>query len=128
MNTDKKRSPGGISGKVVTIVRHPNQSRRYVDVLDLYLSKVPPECITIDSKFYLQPLPFTLTGSHPWFFFDPVGVQEIKSMVKDMCRDGGFQGNFTNRSLWQLLPQHCLMLECLKRSSRKDQGTSQQQP
>ena len=99
----KKSPQGGISdtsdGKVVTIVHFPNQSRCHVALLDLYLSKVPPECITNDSKFYLQSLPFAPTVSHPWFFSDPVGVQMIKSMVKDMCRDGGFQGNFTNHSL-----------------------------
>ena len=60
---------------------------------------MPPECIANDSKFYLQPLPFTPIGSRPWFYTDPVGVQKIKTIVKDMCRDSGFQGNFTNHSL-----------------------------
>ena len=103
MSTDQKITRGEFltqcDRKVVMIVHHPNQSHYHVALLDLYLSKVPPECSTNDSKFYLQPLPFTPTGSRPWFFSDPVGVQKIKSMVKDMCHNGGFQGNFTNHSL-----------------------------
>lgn len=98
-----KNHQGGVSdtsdGKVVTIVRRPNHSRCHVVLLDFYLSKVPSECITNDSKFYLQPLPFTPTGSRPWFYTDPVGVVKLKTIVKDICRDSGFQGNFTNHSL-----------------------------
>ena len=98
-----KNHQGGVldtsDGKVVTIVHRPNQSRCHVALLDFYLSKVPPECIANDSKFYLHPLPFTPTGSRPWFYADPVGIQKIKTVVKDMCHDSGFQGNFTNHSL-----------------------------
>ena len=98
-----KNHQGGVldtsDGKVVANVHRPNQSWCHVALLDFYLSKVPQECITNDSKFYLQPLPFTPTGIRPWFYTDPVGVQKIKTIVKDMCCDSGFEGNFTNHSL-----------------------------
>ena len=98
-----KNRQGGISditdGKVVTIVRNQNRSHCHVALLALYMSKVPAECIANDGKFYLQPLPFTPTGSRPWFFSCPVGVQKLKTMVKDMCSEGGFGGNFINHSL-----------------------------
>ena len=96
-----KNHQGGITdntdGKVVTIV-HQQEGRSHVSFPDFYLSKVPPSCIADDKPFYLQPLPFTLTGSRPWFFEDRVGKVK-KGMVKQMFQEAKIDGKFTNHSL-----------------------------
>lgn len=50
------------NGKVVTIVDTPDSKISHVRILDIYLSKVPPNIKPTDC-FYLQPLPFTPTGN-----------------------------------------------------------------
>ena len=48
-------------------------------------------------KFYLicrkAPIPSV------WFCDQPYGVNRIRTGVKDMCKEAGFEGNFTNHSL-----------------------------
>ena len=67
--------------------------------LDFYISKVSCSCIAPDKPFYLQPLPFTPTGSQPWYFIDRVGKVSIKSKVKQMFQEANIKGKFTNHSL-----------------------------
>ena len=52
---------GKSHGKIVTVVDTlPHVS--HIQILDAYLSRVPPEIQPTD-RFYLQPLPFVPTGS-----------------------------------------------------------------
>lgn len=97
-----KNHSGGVddksSGKVVTIVDTPNTMTSHVQILDLYLSKIPPN-LKPTHPFYLQPLPFAPTGSRPWFWDTSLGKNKLQQMVKQMFRDAGIEGNFTNHSL-----------------------------
>lgn len=61
-----KNRNGGVNdrseGKVVSIVT-TNSPFCHVSILDKY---IPQDEITPDSRFYLNPLPFTPLGSRPW--------------------------------------------------------------
>ena len=96
-----KNHQGGIAdntdGKVVIVV-HQQEGRSHISLLDFYLSKVPPSCVAADKPFYLQPLPFTPTGSRPWFFEDRIGKVKVKGMVKQMFQEAKIGGKLTNHS------------------------------
>ena len=101
MEYGSKNHSGGINdkgdGKVVSIVA-TNSPRCHVAILDLYFSKVP-QSVSGESKFYLTPLPFTPTGSRPWFFPEPHQIKKLQSLLKTMCSSADIKGNFTNHSL-----------------------------
>ena len=85
-------------GKVVTIVDTPDSKISHVKILDLYISKIPPNLKPCD-QCYLQPLPFAPTGSRPCYWDAPLGKNKLQQMVKQMFCDAGIEGNFTNHSL-----------------------------
>lgn len=97
-----KNLSGGINdysdGKAVTIV-DSGLPRSHVFLLNLYMSKVPKSMKAPDGKFYLMPLPFTPTGSSPWYFTSLPGINKIQTMVKELFRDADIAGNLTNHSL-----------------------------
>ena len=37
--------------------------------------------------------------SSPWFTKSPIGKNRLSEMLKEMCREAGISGNFTNHSL-----------------------------
>ena len=83
-----KNHSGGVGdksyGKVVTVVDTVSASQiSHVRILDEYF----------------QPLPFTPTGSRPWYWSTPLGKNKLAQMVKQMFRRANIQGNFTNHSL-----------------------------
>ena len=96
-----KNHSGGVSdkshGKIVTIIDTPPHVS-HVQILDAYLSRVPPEVQPTD-RFYLQPLPFTPTGNRAWYWANPLGKNKLQHMVKEMFRQANIEGNFTNHSL-----------------------------
>ena len=53
-----------------------------------------------NNVFYLKPLS-RLPGypSLPWFTKSPIGKNQLSEMLKEMCKDAGISGNFTNHSL-----------------------------
>ena len=69
-----KNHSGGVydrsKGKGVSIVG-TNSPHSHVSILTKYLEKIPIAEITPDSTFYLNPLPFTPTGSRAWYFRQP---------------------------------------------------------
>ena len=90
---------GGVAdkshGNIVNIVETaPHVS--HVEILDVYLPKIPPEMKPSD-QFYLQPLPFTLTGNMPWYWASPLGKNKLQwssiCFVKQYI-----EGYFTNHS------------------------------
>ena len=97
-----KNHQGGVAdstdGKVVTVVQEQG-GHSHVTFLNFYMSKLPPSCIAANKPFYLQPLPFTPTGSRPWFLEDRVGKVKVKGMVKQMFQEAEIEGKFTNHSL-----------------------------
>ena len=52
-----------------------------------------------DQSFYLQPITNASQSSKCWYYRAPLGINKIKTMVKDMCVKAGIIGNFTNHSL-----------------------------
>ena len=97
-----KNRNGGVAdcseGKVVSIVS-TNTPFCHVSILDNYMEKLPLDEITPDTKFYLNPLPFTPLGSRPWYFADAYPRKKLQGMLKLMCKEARIEGNFTNHSL-----------------------------
>lgn len=87
-----KNHNGGVAdrseGKVVSIVT-TNSPFCHVSILDKYFEKIPQDEITPDSKFYLNPLPFTLLGSRPWYFSDAYPRKKLQVLLKLMCKEAG---------------------------------------
>ena len=46
-----------------------------------------------------SPLPFTPMGSRPWYCSSAYPKQKLQMLLKDICKEAGFEGNFTNHSL-----------------------------
>ena len=81
-------------GNIVDTAPHVS----HVGILDVYLSKIPPETKPSD-QFYLQPLAFTPTGNKPWYRASPFGKSKLQQMVKKLFRQANIEGHFTNHSL-----------------------------
>lgn len=85
---------------MVTIRHTKGPGMSHVQLLDSYLSKVPPSEIIKDiNLFYLSPLPFTPLRSMPWYFNEPIQSKKLKTMLKDMCKQASVTGNYTSHSL-----------------------------
>ena len=69
------------------------------DLLDLYISKLPPKAVENDI-FYVRPLDDVPDNpSAPWYSVTPVGKHTLNDKVKKMCNMAGLSGNKTNHSL-----------------------------
>ena len=101
MEYGSKNHSGGVNdkddGKVVSIVA-TNSPHCHVAILDLYFYKVP-QSVSGESKFYLTPLPFTPTGSMPWFFHEQHQIKKLQSLLNTMCSSADIKADFTNYSL-----------------------------
>ena len=80
-------------GNIVDTAPHVS----HVGILDVYLSKIPPETKPSD-QFYLQPLAFRPTGNKPWYRASPLGKSKLQQMVKKLFRQANIR-HFTNHSL-----------------------------
>ena len=106
-------------------------------IIDLYLAKVPQSLRGKSGCLYLVPLPFTPTGSRPWFYEETLPLRRLQGLLKKMCVDAEVEGNFTNHSLRatvrvkklhvRVQPLY-LMLGFLSHSFRKEQGTGVSMP
>ena len=73
--------------------------RCHVKILDKYLAVIPPDAKEND-VFYLKPVSkLSADPSSPWFTKSPIGKNRLGEMLKEMCRDAGIVGNYTNHSL-----------------------------
>ena len=103
-NASKNQSGGfaqlSVEHKVVPVYASTaGPERCHVQILDLYLSKLPTEAIQADN-FYVRPLQSVpKIASKPWFTAVPVGRNTLTSMFRDMCTEAGVQGHKTNHSL-----------------------------
>ena len=71
----------------------------HVYILDKYFDKLP-DSAKVDGYFYLRPLLKVPEDSKkPWFAHLPVGKNKLSSMVKEMCKTAGIDGNKTNHGL-----------------------------
>jgi len=99
-------------GQEVTKIRAPNKvikhyaqselgERDYLLLLNLYFSKLPAEVLNDGAHlFYLSPKDQIPCKSElPWFKKMPAGRNYPGSLVKDVCKEAGIEGDKTNHSL-----------------------------
>ena len=103
-NASKNQSGGfaqlSVEHKVVPVYASTaGPERCHIQILDLYLSKLPTEAIQANN-FYVRPLRCVpKIASKPWFSAVPVGRNTLTSMFREMCAEAGVQGHKTNHSL-----------------------------
>ena len=89
-----------VKNKIVPVSACPAAGERCpVHILDLYISKLPPQAFEKD-LFYVRPLEETPTDpTSPWFTAVSVGKHTLNDKVKKMCGLAGIEGRKTNHSL-----------------------------
>ena len=98
--------------------REPKSSRAYdnpkcperciVRLYEKYLSHRPDGI----NDFYLTPLPSGSQTETIWYKKCPIGVNTLSNVTKDLFKQAGIQGNFTNHSLKSVLQeQYWLMMD-----------------
>ena len=73
----------------------PDSDRCVVRLLDLYISKLPPDY----SGFYLRPLEKVPSGNRPWYCKSRIGINELKTFMLDIAAESGLGIHYTNHSL-----------------------------
>ena len=79
--------------KVLAFENTTYSDRCIVRMFRKYLSHRPNDM----ESFYLRPN--DNPKSHVWFAKSRIGVNTVSQIVKDMCKEVGFVGYFTNHSL-----------------------------
>ena len=89
-----------VKNKVVPIYACPEVGDRcLVNVLDKYMSKLPPFALEHD-LFYLRPLQVAPSDPKaPWYAAVPVGRDTLQKKFHLMCEQAGIKGSKTNHSL-----------------------------
>ena len=84
-----------VEPKVVEVFGNSNVSRCPIVILQKYLSVLPKNRVC--KSLYLQPRKnFT---SSVWYLDRPVGVNTLRDTIKEICKDAGFPGFYSNHSL-----------------------------
>ena len=81
------------SNKCVWVLATPDSNRCVVRLLDTYISKLP----TSPRAFYLQPLP-SVPSSGPWYGQAVVGVNTLKKIVPELCKEACLGVEYTLRA------------------------------
>ena len=89
-----------VKKKVVPIYACPEVGERCpVNILDKYISKLPPYAFENDT-FYLRPLQAVpVDPNAPWYASVPVGRDTLQKIFHLMCKQAGIKGNKLNHSL-----------------------------
>ena len=96
-NSSKNKKGGlrelRLEHKSVSVIAVPDVGERcHVSLLDLYISKLPPEAVEQD-LFYCRPLEQAPQDStKPWYSAVPVGRNTLNKMVSSMCAEAGVKG------------------------------------
>ena len=95
-----KNNKGGlkqrkIQPKKVNVYPVPRSSRCPVMLIMKYFSLFPVQRSC--HSFYLQPKKKFTEGC--WYLDKPVGINRLQGMVREVCKDAGFPGFYTNHSL-----------------------------
>ena len=96
-NSSKNRKGGlaemRLEHKSVSTYANPEIGIRcHVYLLDLYISKLPPQAFEKDI-FYCRPLPCApVDGQMPWYSSVPIGRNQLSQMVSGMCEEAGIVG------------------------------------
>ena len=84
------------SGKVSRAYVQIGVEHCVVKLLDMYLSKLPPE----SSHFYMRPFEKPPVGmSKPWYTKQRVGVNKLKEMLPSLSVESKCETKYTNHSL-----------------------------
>ena len=95
----QKTNQGGLtsrkSNKTVYVYAASRRDRCPIYHFKKYLGLMPQSksCKKLYLRCKKTPLPST------WFCDQPFGVNKLKSVVKEICKEAGLEGNFTNHSL-----------------------------
>ena len=84
-----------VKPKVVEVFPIANRERCPVRILYRYFCRIPVnrKC----SALYLRPI--ANFNAERWYYDQPMGVNKLQSIVKNVCRSAGLEGNFSNHSL-----------------------------
>ena len=90
-----------MESKCVTIVASEGGGNRdHVFILDTYLSKIPPEMVANNERFYLRPMQHVAGyEGASWYYRQNIGQHKIQTMVKKMFEAAEIDGKYTNHSL-----------------------------
>ena len=95
----QKTNQGGLMNKgkckIVHIYGASDKNRCPIHLYKKYIGLLPQSMSCL--KFYLRCKKKFCPSV--WYCDQPYGVNKIKSTVKDICKEGGLTGNFTNHSL-----------------------------
>lgn len=96
-----KTNRGGIkhkkyTAKTVSVYPARNPVRCPMTILEFYMSKLPT--LRKHDNLYLRPLAKVSYYSDVWFRDAPVGVNALQSVVKNLCKEAGLQGHYSNHS------------------------------
>ena len=95
----QKTNQGGLTckgtSKIVYIYEASCKERCPVFLFKKYVGLLPQTLSC--KKFYLRPRKIPLPNV--WYCDQLYGVNKIKTTVKEICKSGGLEGNFTNHSL-----------------------------
>lgn len=84
------------TSKSVKAYAQPGSDRCLVKLLDLYLSKLPPD----PPALYMRPLDHKpVDNKKPWFCNARVGINTLKKVVPNLSEDAAINVHYTNHSL-----------------------------
>ncbi|XP_062593284.1 uncharacterized protein LOC134254776 [Saccostrea cucullata] len=88
-----KNFSGGLHQRniLAKTIRHYSESGTLRSLFDVYSSYIS---LVGEGSFYRRPLP----GPEPRFGIQPIGVSKLGTIIKTMCAEAGFLGNFSNHS------------------------------
>ena len=96
-----KTHQGGLSSKVkprtLKVYGSPNPSRNVVNLFAQYIRLLPGE--PKNGSFYKYSLPASKRTGSQWYSDRPIGVNQLKKVVKSIMTKGGLEGKYTNHSL-----------------------------
>ena len=82
--------------KVVFVYETSNPARCPIKIFHKYVSLLPvaKSCKKIYMRPKVKPLPSL------WYCDQPFGNNKVSNCIKEICKEAGFEGKFTNHSLW----------------------------
>ena len=95
-----KTNQGGLnahskSAKIVYVYPTSDVNRDPVTYYEKYCGLLSQSCSS--KKLYSRPK--KITTPNQWYCDQPLGINKIKSAVKQMCKQAGIEGKYTNHSL-----------------------------
>ncbi len=88
-----------IKPKVVRAYGNTNSDRNLVRLYEKYCSLLPPKEFSRCSALYKYPLKETKVTPRQWYTDKPIGINKVREIVKNLTKEAGIPGRFTNHSL-----------------------------